>query len=291
MPAMLLTMLLNCMSEPDPHTSDHAADHNPDLYGADAYAPAQIAQRVENAGVGKAKLALAQMIALGMLAGAFIGLGALFYTIVASDTSLAFAQQRLLGGLVFCLGLILVVLAGAELFTGNNLMVMAWVDRKISGSLLARNLFVVYVANFAGAALLSGLVMLSGHGDFNGGGIGTTAVAIAEAKCTLGFLQALGSGILCNILVCLAIWLTLGGRSVTDKILAIIFPITAFVAAGFEHCVANMYFLCLGKIMGAEISWAGIWLDNLLPVSLGNLIGGAGFVGLVYYVIYLRHRS
>jgi len=264
---------------------------NPEIYGSDAYAPAQIAQRVESAGVGKAKLALTQMIALGMLAGAFIGLGALFYTVVMSDASLSFAAGRLLGGHVFCLGLILVVLAGAELFTGNNLMVMAWVDRKIPGSLLLRNLLIVYVANFAGAALLAGLVMLSGHGDFNGGRIGTTAIAIAEAKCSLGFLPALGSGILCNVLVCLAIWLTLGGRSVTDKILAIIFPITAFVAAGFEHCVANMYFLCLGKMMGAEISWASIWLDNLLPVTLGNLIGGAGFVGLVYYVIYLRHRG
>lgn len=275
------------MSASDPH---HPA-HNPDLFGADAYAPDQIAQRVESAGVGKANLALSQLIALGMLAGAFIGLGALFYTLVVSDTSLGFAQQRILGGIVFCLGLILVVLAGAELFTGNNLMIMAWVDRKIPGSLLLRNLVTVYLANFAGAALLASLVMLAGHGNFNGGRIGTTALDIAEAKCSLGFLQAMGSGILCNVLVCLAIWLTLGGRTVTDKILAIIFPITAFVAAGFEHCVANMYFLCLGKMMGAEINWASIWLGNLLPVTLGNLIGGAGFVGLVYYVIYLRHRS
>lgn len=264
---------------------------DPEIYGSDAYAPAQIAQRVETAGVSKARLGLPQLVALGMLAGGFIGLGALFYTVVASDASLSFAVQRILGGLVFCLGLILVVVAGAELFTGNNLMVMAWVDQKIPGSLLFRNLAIVYLANFVGAAGLAALVMLSGHGELNDGKIAATMVTIAETKCNLNLLQAIASGVLCNILVCLAIWLTLAARSVADKILAILFPITAFVAAGFEHCVANMYFLCLGKMMGAEVSWASIWLDNLLPVTLGNLIGGAGFVGLVYYVIYLRHRN
>ncbi|MFM8470639.1 MAG: formate/nitrite transporter family protein [Limisphaerales bacterium] len=264
----------------------------PEVFGFDCYSPKEIAERVENVGVTKANLPLLSMTALGVLAGGFIGLGALYFTIVASDASLPFAISRLLGGLVFSLGLILVVVAGAELFTGNNLLVMAWVSRRIPTGKLVENLVVVFLANFVGAAGLAGLVSLSGHANLNGGALGKTAIAIATAKCALPFAEAFFKGVLCNLLVCLAVWLALAGHTVTDKILAIIFPISAFVAAGFEHSVANMYLIPLGLFLsGADtagaLSWSGFLL-NLLPVTLGNLVGGAGLVGLVYWVIYRR---
>jgi formate transporter len=230
------------------------------------------------------------MAALGVLAGGFIGFGALYYTVVACDPSLGFAAQRILGGLVFSLGLILVVVAGAELFTGNNLMVMAWVSRKISGRDLFRNLAIVYFANLAGAAGLAAIVALSGHAQMNGGAIGETAIEIAKAKVSMSFQEAFFKGVLCNILVCLAVWLALAGRHVIDKVAAIIFPVSAFVAAGFEHCVANMYFIPLGIFLGGDgdLSWASFVWNNLVPVTLGNLVGGAGMVGLVYWIIYRR---
>ncbi|MEQ2006762.1 MAG: formate/nitrite transporter family protein [Limisphaerales bacterium] len=264
----------------------------PEVFGFDCYSPKEIAERVENVGVTKANLPLLPMAALGVLAGGFIGLGALYFTIVASDATLPFAITRLLGGLVFSLGLILVIVAGAELFTGNNLLVMAWVSRRISTGKLLENLVVVFLANLIGAAGLAWLVSLAGHANMNGGALGKTAIAIATAKCALPFAEAFFKGVLCNLLVCLAVWLALAGRTVTDKILAIIFPISAFVAAGFEHSVANMYFIPLGlflrdgSITGA-LSWGG-FLHNLVPVTLGNLVGGAGLVGLVYWVVYRR---
>lgn len=261
----------------------------PELFGIDAYSPRQIAQKVEDVGVSKARLPLLSMIALGVLAGAFISFGAIFFTVVVSDPDLGFATSRILGGLVFSLGLILVVVAGAELFTGNNLMVMAWVHRRISTKRLLRNLIIVYFANFAGAVGMALLIFWSGHPG--AGEIGETAVRIAEVKVTLPFPEAFFRGVLCNILVCLAVWLAMAGRSVTDKIIAIVFPITAFVACGFEHCVANMYFIPLGMLIAPEsavLSMNGL-LANLVPVTLGNLVGGAGLVGLVYYVIYARN--
>lgn len=267
-----------------------------EVYGVEAYSPQQIADRIELVGVKKAQLPLISMIALGILAGGFIALGGMFYTLVVSDQTLGFAMQRLLGGLVFCLGLILVVVAGAELFTGNNLMIMAYVDSRISTKLLLRNLGIVYIANFVGAAGFAMLVAMSGHVAMNSGVIKETAIAIADAKCSIGFSEAFFKGILCNILVCLAIWLAMAGRSVTDRILAIIFPITAFVAAGFEHCIANMYFVTLGLFLSngqaaTNLSWTAFFTHNLLPVTLGNMIGGAGLVGLVYLIIYGREAS
>ncbi len=260
-----------------------------EIYGSDAYAPDQIAERVETVGVQKANLPLLKLIALGVLAGGFIGLGAMFFLIVASDPSLSFAVQRVLGGLVFSLGLILVVVAGAELFTGNNLMVMAWVSRKIPLSRLLRNLTIVYFANFFGAAGLALLVAYSGHLEMNEGGIGQTASALAVSKLSLSFPDAFLKGIICNILVCLAVWLAMAGRSVVDRIVGVIFPVTAFVAGGFEHCIANQYFVPLAIFYGSdEVTWASFLLNNLLPVTLGNLAGGAGMVGLVYWIIYRR---
>jgi len=200
-----------------------------EIYGSDAYSPVEIAERVETIGVAKARLPFVQTFALGVLAGGFIGLGAMFYTVVASDASLGFAVSRVLGGLVFSLGLILVVLAGAELFTGNNLMVMACVSGRITLRALLRNFAIVYAANFAGAVGLAILVCLSGHAA-PGTAIAERATTIAETKMALPFAEAFFRGILCNLLVCLAIWIALAGRSVADKIAAIVFPITAFPA-------------------------------------------------------------
>lgn len=266
-----------------------------EIFGFDAYAPKEIAERVETIGVAKARLPLVSQIALGVLAGGFIGLGALYFTLVTSDTTLSFAVSRLLGGLVFSLGLILVVVAGAELFTGNNLLVMAWASQRITTQELLRNWLVIYLANFAGALGLVALVYLSNHWQMNGAAVGIQAVKIAAAKATLPFGEAFFKGVLCNILVCLAVWLVLAGRSIVDRICAIIFPISAFVAAGFEHSVANMYFIPLGILLkervaaGAveQLNWNGLWI-NLLPVTLGNIAGGAVLVALVYSFIYLR---
>ena len=265
-----------------------------EMFGFDAFSPAQIAQRVESIGVAKARLPLLSLAMLAIVAGGFIGLGALYYTLVASDTTLGFAAARVLGGVAFSLGLILVVVAGAELFTGNNLLVMAWADGRISLAELARNWLVVYLGNAVGAIGLAILVWLSRHGDMNGGAVAATYVRIAAAKAALPFDVAFFRGVLSNLLVCLAVWLSLAGRTVTDKVLAIVFPISAFVAAGFEHSIANLYLIPLGILLrdsapsaAAGLDWSGL-VANLVPVTLGNIIGGSVMVALVYYVIYRR---
>ena len=271
-----------------------------EIPGFDAYSPQEIAERVESVGVAKARLPLLPLVMLGMLAGAFIGLGALFYVIVVSDAGLGFAVSRVLGGVCFSLGLLLVVVAGAELFTGNNLLVMAWADGKVTTWDVLRNWLVVCTANFVGAAGLAAIVFLSGHADLNGGAIGKTYLSIAASKVTLPFWTAFFRGVLCNVLVCMAVWMTLAGRSVTDKMIAIVFPISAFVAAGFEHSIANMYLIPLAmmlKATGATLPPGGDAIDtwglasNLVPVIAGNLAGGSVLVALVYYIIYRRGVS
>jgi formate/nitrite transporter len=224
------------------------------LFGLDAYSPREIAQRVSAVGVEKVGLPLPTLFLLGLLGGAFIGLGAMMFTLVASDPSLGFAASRLLGGLVFSLGLLLVVVAGAELFTGNNLIVMAWASGRVGTGALLRNWVVVCMANFAGAVVLAVLVWLSGHAALNGGRVGDAAVQIATAKAQLPVLEAFFRAVLCNALVCMAVWMAMGGRSVVDKAVAIVFPVTAFVAAGFEHSVANMYLFPLALLLGAPVS-------------------------------------
>ncbi|CAG1019013.1 putative formate transporter 1 [Burkholderiaceae bacterium] len=258
-----------------------------DPHGTDAYSPREIAGRVKDFCVVKAELPLLQLTMLGVLAGAFIGLGAMMFTLVASDAGLGFAASRLLGGLSFSLGLILVTVAGAELFTGNNMLAMAWADGCVSTRQVLRNWAVVCAANFAGALGLAALVWLSGYADLNDGNVGRTAVRIAIAKAQLPIAEAFFRGVLCNVLVCMAVWMALAGRSVTDKVLAVVFPITAFVAAGFEHSIANMYLMPLGMLLGAPIGAADM-AHNLLPVIAGNLVGGSVLVALVYYVIYVR---
>jgi formate transporter len=263
----------------------------PEIYGFDAYAPREIAGRVNELGVAKARLPVLSLVMLGMLAGAFIGLGSLFFVIVQSDATLGFALKRVLGGGLFSLGLLLVVVAGAELFTGNNLLAMAWADGKLTTREVLLNWLIVCAANFAGALVLAVLVYLSGHTAMNGGAIAQTYREIAAAKTGLPLVQAFFSGVMCNVLVCMAVWMALAGRSVVDKLAAIALPIAAFVAAGFEHSVANMYLIPLGMLLqgaaGEPVALAGL-VRNLLPVIAGNLLGGSVIVALVYYVIYLR---
>ena len=260
-------------------------------HSIDALLPGEMALKAERIGAAKTRQDVLCLLTLGVLAGAFI----------------AFGVVRLLSGLVFSLGLILVVVGGAELFTGNNLIVMAWAGGKVRLSEMLRAWAIVYIGNFIGAAATAIMVFLAGTYALGGGAVGVAALATAEAKAALPFTEALFRGILCNVLVCLAVWLCYSARSTTDKILAIIPPITAFVAAGFEHSIANMYFLPFGlaiKGFAPDSFWAAIGqtpdgfaaLDyaalatNLIPVTIGNVIGGVLLVGVVYWFIYLRVR-
>jgi formate/nitrite transporter len=256
----------------------------------DAYRPPVIAERVELSGVGKVRLGCLQTLTLAVLAGAFIAFGAMLFTLVMTGSNLGLGPGRLLGGIAFSLGLVLVVIAGAELFTGNNLIVMAWADRKISGSELLRNWVLVYIGNLVGAVATAVFVYWSGTLGMGDGAVARTALSIALAKVSLPYEQAFIRGILCNALVCLAVWLSYAARSVAGKILAIILPISAFVALGFEHSIANMYFIPLGMMLGDTISLSQL-AGNLLPVTAGNIIGGSVLVGLVYWIAYRRDQK
>lgn len=262
---------------------------NSEQYPSDAYPPEEIARRVERIGVGKARTDSLTMLVLSVLAGAFISLGALFFTVVVSESTLGFGVTRLVGGVCFSLGLILVVVAGAELFTGNNLIAMAWASRLIATREVLRSWLLVYVGNVVGCLATVLLVWWSRVADLGGGAVGRTAIQIARAKGELAPLEAFTRGILCNALVCLAVWLAIGARSVTDKILAILFPITAFVAIGFEHSIANWFMLPFGLALDSQgvVSLAGL-ARNLVMVTAGNIIGGTLLVAGVYWVAYLR---
>ncbi len=258
----------------------------------DAYAPAQIAMRVRDVGVVKAGLPVSTMFPLAVLAGAFIALGALFFTVTVTNGSDApFGLVRLAGGVTFSMGLILVVVGGAELFTGNNLIAMAWASGNVTTGQVLRNWGWVYLGNGVGAVGTAFLVWLAGVHQLGDGAVGDTMVRIARAKVSLDPVSTLARGILCNVLVCLAVWLCMGARSVTDKILAVVFPISAFVACGFEHSVANMYFLPLGMLVTASaaepISLTGA-TQNLMWVTIGNILGGTVLVAAVYWSVYLR---
>ncbi len=286
----------------------------------DALLPQEMASRAEYLGARKAEMSFSKTFMLAVLAGAFIALGAIFATTVSAgsapvtsaDGTVAFSAAlpygvvRLLSGLVFSLGLILVVVGGAELFTGNNLIVMAWASRKVSGLALLRNWAIVYVGNFVGSIGTAALMFLTRQYTFGSNAVGIAALKTAIAKCDYTFVQAVALGILCNGLVCLAVWLTYSARSTVDKILAIVFPITAFVAAGFEHSVANMYFIPMGLFIKDfdpafissvtaqvphldKLTWSAFLLNNLLPVTIGNIIGGAVLVAAIYWAIFLRH--
>jgi len=250
--------------------------------GLDAYKATEIADLVEAVGIAKARLPFVRMLTLAVLAGVFIGLGAVAYTLVMTGTDPGFGPARFLGGLVFSLGLILVIVGGAELFTGNALMVIAAVDRRISVGELTRSWVIVYLGNFVGALGLAIAVWLSGILD---GPAGETAVRIAVGKAGLSPLEAFTRGILCNMLVCLAVWLTLAARTSAGKILAIVWPISCFVLLGFEHSIANMYLIPQGMFSGAPVGF-GSFMNNLLIVTAGNIVGGAGGVALAYRLAY-----
>lgn len=272
----------------------------------DALLPTAMARKAEDVGVAKASLPTARLFTLAVLAGAFVALGAVFATVAATGAqdAIGFGPSRVVAGLVFSLGLVLVVVAGAELFTGNTLLVMAVVARRIGARSLLRNWAIVYAGNLAGAAATAWLVHVAALFRGNGGAVGRQALDIAAAKSALPFDDALARGVLANALVCLAVWLSFSARSVTDKVLAVIFPITAFVAAGFEHSVANMYFLpaallikdtapqpfwdAIGSSATAypDVTWFDAVVRNLVPVTIGNIIGGAVLVGLVYAFVY-----
>lgn len=276
----------------------------------DALLPADMAARAEDIGVKKANLDVASMFALAVLAGAFIALGAIFATTVLAGSAgaLPYGVARLLAGAAFSLGLILVLVGGAELFTGNNLIVMAWASGRVGSAVLLKNWLVVYLGNFVGSFGTALLVFLSGQYTFGKGAVGAAALATAHAKLGFSFVEAVALGTLCNALVCLAVWLTFSARTTTDRILATVPPIAAFVAAGFEHSVANMYFIPEGLLIregaGAsfwtdlgktaadfpDLTWGRFLLNNLLPVTIGNIIGGAVLVGAVYWFVYLRKR-
>ncbi|MEW6028547.1 MAG: formate/nitrite transporter family protein [Chloroflexota bacterium] len=288
----------------------------------DALLPQEMATRAEYIGVRKAEMPALTMFSLAVLAGAFISLGAIFATTVAAGsmsitapdgtavfaTGLPYGLVRLLTGLVFCLGLILVVVGGAELFTGNNLIVMAWASGKVTTRALLRNWMIVYLGNFVGSFGTAVLMFFTRQYTFGRDAVGITALNTAVSKCSLDFVQALALGILCNALVCMAVWMTFSARSTVDKITAIIFPITAFVAAGFEHSIANMYFIPYALMVklfdpafmervGEKIShiesltWQNFILNNLIPVTIGNIIGGAVLVAAIYWSIFLRRRE
>ena len=288
----------------------------------EALLPPAMAAKAEALGVKKANLVSSQMFMLAVLAGAFISVAAMFATIAGigdfsiKDASgqiifsgaLPYSLTRLLMGLVFSLGLILVVVGGAELFTGNTLITMAFANKKITLGQLLRNWVIVYSGNFAGSILTVLIVFVSEHYLAANGAVGLTALKIGEAKTSLAFIPAVASGMMCNALVCIAVWLCYSARSTTDKILAIIFPISSFVAAGFEHSVANMYFIPMALLIkgfGDEkffaligktaadfphLTWSNFFVSNLIPVTIGNIIGGAVMVGLVYWFIYNREQ-
>ena len=261
-------------------------------YQVDAHPPREIASKVEQLGIAKAHTDSFSLLVLAVLAGAFISLGAIFFTVVITDARLGFGVNRLLGGLSFSLGLILVVIAGAELFTGNNLLAMAWASNLIGTGSLIRNWVLSYVGNVVGCLITVSLVLWSDIAMLGGGMVGESAVALVAVKANLGPGEAFVRGVLCNALVCMAVWLAMGGRSVSDKILAIVLPITAFVVMGFEHSIANWFFLPYGWLLdttgAVTISGSGL---NLLMVTLGNIIGGTLLVAGVYWLAYLRGKK
>ena len=278
--------------------------HYHEAMSLDPLLPVEIARKAENTGVAKAGQPALQTFALAVLAGAFISLGANFFTIVTTGSGMGFGPSRLLGGLAFSLGLFLVVVAGAELFTGNNLIVMAWASGKVTAGRVLRNWALVYAGNFAGALGTVLLVFIARQWELADYAVGANALRIAVAKVGIDPLEALARGVLCNSLVCLAVWLCYSSRSNTDRFFALVFPITAFVAGGFEHSIANMYFVPLGLLLAGDpavlasaalqpdalglLTWPDFLWRNLLPVTVGNLVGGGLLVGVVYWFIYLR---
>jgi formate/nitrite transporter len=273
-------------------------DGKSEIFGSDAYSPAEIQDKVEKLGVKKARMPFVPEFMLSVVAGGSIGLGGMFFCIVLADAQISFAIQRVLGGVVFCLGLALVMIAGAELFTGNCLIVMAWANRQIRTIEVLRNWTIVWFGNLVGALGLIFLLYMSHHYDLGNGAVGAAVVKLAISKIQPDAVTIFFKGVMCNVLVCLGCWLAYAGRSVADKMAGMILPVAAFVAAGFEHCVANMYFLPFAWLLaqtghvpaGVDVSVLTIpgIVHNLIPATLGNIVGGGVFVGFIYWVIYRK---
>jgi formate/nitrite transporter len=269
-----------------------------EIFGLDCYSPAQIQANVEKLGVKKATMPFLPSFMLSVVAGGAIGLGAMYFLIILSDPGLGFALQRVLGGVAFSLGLLVVTVAGAELFTGNTLIVMAWVNRQITTGDVLRNWTTVWLGNLVGALGLAALLTLAHIYTLNESGFGTALLKVAVGKVASDSLTIFVKGVLCNVLVCLAVWLAYAGRTVVDKLAAIVLPVSAFVAAGFEHCIANQFYLPLALLLkatghvpaGLDLSALTVAsvLHNLAFATLGNIVGGGVMVGMVYWLIFRR---
>jgi formate transporter len=287
----------------------------------DAIMPTAMAARAEESGVKKAAMDPLTVLILSVLAGAFVAFGAIFATTVsagsilvtaadgapAASAALPYGIGRLLIGVAFSVGLILIVVGGAELFTGNNLIVIAWASGKVTSRALLWNWGIVFAGNCVGAFLTAALMFCTTQYSFGGGAVGLVALGTADAKAALTPIPALMLGIMCNALVCLAVWMCYSARTTVDRVFAAVPPVAAFAAAGFEHCIANVYFIPLGLFIKAgapDSFWASIgktaadfpaltwgnFLANLVPVTIGNIIGGSLMVGAVYWFIYLRKK-
>jgi len=269
--------------------------------------PCEICQKVEETARQKASLPMRSLVILGILAGVYIGFGAELSTMVTHDLAryMGVGFSNFIGGSVFSVGLMLVVIGGAELFTGNCLMLGCRMQRNIKTGKLLRNWSIVYLANFAGSLLLVGIMYYSGLWKLGQFGVGAKALTIANAKVNLSFVEAFCRGIGCNWLVCLAVWLAVAGQDIASKILAVYFPIMAFVASGFEHSIANMYFIPMGLTLKTNqavasaaglsgnlthLTWSSFLLNNLLPVTIGNIVGGGLFVAGAYCLAF-RHSK
>ncbi len=290
--------------------SSHNEIAPPQKVTFDAIMPAAMALRAEESGVKRASTDPVTLLVLSVLAGAFISFGAIFATTVSAGSGdLPYGVARLLTGLVFSLGLILVVIGGAELFTGNNIIVMAWASGKVKTRALLLNWVLAFLGNFVGAFMTAALMFYTTQFTFGGGAVGLAALSIAQAKASLAFVPALMLGIMCNALVCLAVWMCFSARTTVDRVLSIVPPIAAFVAAGFEHSIANIYFIPMGLFIKAgapdsfwrnigktaadfsELTWGNFLVGNLVPVTIGNIIGGSIMVTAVYWFVYLRKRK
>jgi formate/nitrite transporter len=272
----------------------------------DVLTPAETEQKLETIGVAKANMPMVRAVTLGILAGAFIGMGGMMLGLVLADSTIPFIAQRLLGGLGFCIGLILVLLAGAELFTGNNLIIAAVLSGKVSWGAYIKNLVIIWLSNLAGSLIAVAIVFLANTGAMGAtpGAVGDTFINLAAAKATAPPVALFFKAVLCNFLVCLAVWMSFAGRTFVDKFFAILFPVTAFVAVGAEHSVANMFFLPLGyvlKLSGSavgekalaavdSIDLGGI-AYNLGVVTIGNIVGGAILVGVLYWLAFHKPKA
>lgn len=274
---------------------EHKSAGSPAGKGQDCLSPAQTLHKAVDVGVGKASMPRGRSFLLAMMAGLFIAMGAALMLVVKSDSSLGFASSQILSGLVFSVGLFLVVVAGAELFTGNNLMAIGCLSGRYGAGRLVGSWLTVYAGNFVGSLLLVFILAGANFAGLNGGAVGVAAAGVAASKASLSPMAAFCRGIMCNVLVCLAVWMSFAGHSVADKFLACVMPVMGFVASGYEHCVANMFFLPYGLLVqalgqggeAAAVSLAGA-CSNLLWVTLGNLVGGAVIIGGGYWLAYRR---